>query len=68
MFQTRSGAGFFLDLHGGAVALRKMIQDMASLKHSSILYLVYVLLSAAASSLHFNRYLTTGVIWCKVQE
>ena len=41
MFQTRSGAGFFLDLHGGAVALRKMIQDMASLKHSSILYLVY---------------------------
>ncbi len=32
----------------GAVALRKMIQDIASLKHSSILYLVYVLLSATA--------------------
>lgn len=48
MFQTRSGAGFFLDLHGGAVALRKMIQDIASLKHSSVLYLVYVLLSATA--------------------
>ena len=31
------------------VALRKMIQDIDSLKHSSILYLVYVLLSATVS-------------------
>ena len=32
----------------GAVALRKMIQDIVSLELSSILYLVYVLLSATA--------------------
>jgi hypothetical protein len=34
-----------------AAALRKMIQDIASLKHSSILYLVYVLLSATTPQL-----------------
>ena len=33
----------------GAVALRKMIQDIVGINHSSILYLVYVLLSATAS-------------------
>ena len=33
---------------GGAVALRKMIQDIAGTKDSSKRYLVYVLLSAAA--------------------
>ncbi len=31
-----------------AVALRKMIQDIVGINHSSILYLVYVLLSATA--------------------
>jgi hypothetical protein len=34
----------------GAVALRKMIQDIVGINHSSILYLVYVLLSATAPS------------------
>ncbi len=31
-----------------AVALRKMIQDIVGINHSSILYLVYILLSATA--------------------
>ena len=35
-------------LKKGAVALRKMIQDIVGINHSSILYLVYVLLSATA--------------------
>ncbi len=36
----------------GAVALRKMIQDIASINHSPILYLVYILLSATAPFLN----------------
>ena len=36
----------------GAVALRKMIQDIAGINHSPILYLVYVLLSATALFVH----------------
>ena len=35
-------------LKKGAVALRKMIQDIVGINHSSMLYLVYVLLSATA--------------------
>ena len=35
-------------LKKGAVALRKMIQDIVGINHSSILYLIYILLSATA--------------------
>ena len=35
----------------GAVALRKMIQDIVCLNHSFILYLVYVLLSVTAPAI-----------------
>ena len=38
----------------GAVALRKTIQDIAGINHSSILYLVYVLLSATAPCIYPN--------------
>jgi len=33
----------------GDAALRKMLQDIVGLKHSFILYLVYILLSATSS-------------------
>jgi len=35
----------------GAVPLRKMIQDIVGLNHSSIRYLVYVVLSATAPNM-----------------
>ena len=42
-------------LKKGAVALRKMIQDIVGINHSSILYLVYVLLSATAPFLSYRK-------------
>ena len=45
-FQIR--LSYVLKNSGGAVALRKMIEDIVGINHSSILYLVYVLLSATA--------------------
>ncbi len=38
-----------------AVALRKMIQDIVGINHSSILYLVYILLSATAPSIFYSN-------------
>ena len=42
----KTGFHRFLSLKNGAVALRKMVQDIVGINPSSILYLVYVLLSA----------------------
>ena len=41
----------------GAVALRKMIQDIAGINHSSIRYPVYILLNATAPFLKNHLYI-----------
>ena len=52
---TNKSAPFSInsDDKNGAVALRKMIQNIVGINHSSILYLVYVLLSATAPLFFF---------------
>ena len=50
----------------GAVALRKMIQDIVYLNHSYILYLVYVLLNATAPRRYHHSRLAFTACLCYI--